>query len=104
MQFAGISRLLAKRTLIGHNLATMARLRDVGPVLRDVGIWTLTRRIIEQIVEDNVTTLGAAMAYSWLFAVFPFLVFLLSLVPFLPERIKPNVRADVAQFVDGGVE
>ena len=78
----------------------MARLSDIPGVFRTVGPWTLTKRVWQQVGEDNVFTWGAAMAYSWLFAIFPFLVFLLSLVPFVPSRFKEDVRTDVANFVD----
>jgi membrane protein len=48
--------------------------------------------------DDDVFTLGAAMAYTWLFAIFPFLVFLLSLVPLIPDRFKPDMRQNVSNF------
>lgn len=55
----------------------------------------MLKRIYTQLMANNVFTLGAALAYSWLFAVFPFLIFLLSLAPLIPEQIKPDLRADV---------
>jgi membrane protein len=78
----------------------MARLRDISLAIRSVGPLTLCKRVWQQVGEDDVFTLGAAMAYSWLFAVFPFLVFLISLVPLVPERFKPNVKEDVSHFLD----
>ena len=36
---------------------------------------------------DNLLVWGAALAYSWLFALFPFLIFCLSLVPLLPDDL-----------------
>jgi membrane protein len=78
----------------------MASMRDVPIALRKVGMLTFTKRVWQQLAEDSVFTWGAALAYSWLFATFPFLVFLLSLVPLLPERFKPDVRADVASVVN----
>jgi membrane protein len=78
----------------------MAKLSDVARAVRAVGPWGMLKRIYHQLAEDNVYTWGAALAYSWLFAIFPFLIFLLSLVPLLPERFKPNVREDVSHVVD----
>lgn len=78
----------------------MAKLSDVPVAVRNVGGWTLIKRIWQQIGEDSVYTWGAALAYSWLFAVFPFLVFLLSLVPLIPDRFKPNVKQDIAEVIN----
>ena len=52
----------------------MARLRDVPSVFRQIGIATFAKRVWQQINEDAVFTWGAALAYSWMFAIFPFLV------------------------------
>ncbi|HEY7089921.1 MAG TPA: YihY/virulence factor BrkB family protein [Tepidisphaeraceae bacterium] len=73
----------------------MARLRDVGPVLRKIGGITFVKRLWQQISEDEIFTWGAALAYSWLFAVFPFLVLLLSLIPLVPEHFKQTVRENL---------
>ncbi|HVT89298.1 MAG TPA: YihY/virulence factor BrkB family protein [Tepidisphaeraceae bacterium] len=70
----------------------MARLRDVPVVLKRTGPLRLAKCVIRQIQDDDIMTWGAAMAYSWLFAIFPFLVFLLSLVPLLPDQFKPDVK------------
>lgn len=60
-----------------------------------VGPWTFLKRIYLQSQEDNLLSWAAALAYSWLFALFPFLIFCLSLVPLLPDQmfgrgIKPS--------------
>jgi membrane protein len=61
----------------------MARLRDVPHVLRTVGVVGFVRRVWKQGSDDQLMTWAAALAYSWLFAVFPFFIFLMTLVPFL---------------------
>jgi membrane protein len=78
----------------------MARLRDISPAIRKVGLWTLAKRIWQQVGEDSIMVWASAVAYSWLFAVFPFLIFLLSLVPLVPERFKPSIENDIAVFLD----
>ena len=60
----------------------MARLADVPVVLRTVGAWPFLKRIVREILDDNLFTLAGGLAYSWLFAIFPFIVFLLNLFPF----------------------
>jgi membrane protein len=74
----------------------MARLRDVPAVLRTVGPWTFVKTVYREIGEDNLFTWGAAMAYSWLFAVFPFFIFLVTLVPYLPEEWRQEAERQLA--------
>jgi membrane protein len=65
----------------------MARLSDLPLVLRRVGVLTFARRVWGEVQDDHLFTWGAALAYSWLFAIFPFLIFLLTLIPYLPEKV-----------------
>src|SRR4051812_21252556 len=81
----------------------MARLRDVPHVLKTVGPWTFTVRVWKQLGDDAVFTWGSALAYSWLFAIFPFLVFLLSLVPMIPEQFRQGVKPQVKEWIDRSV-
>jgi membrane protein len=66
----------------------MARLRDVPFVLRTVGPVRFVRNVINEVMDDDVLTMAAAMAYSWIFAIFPFLIFLISLTPMLPQQYR----------------
>src|SRR5438552_5998009 len=68
----------------------MARLRDIVPVIRKVGIFGFSRRLWRQMVEDSVFVWASALAYSWLFAIFPFILFLMALVPYLREDWKAS--------------
>jgi len=68
----------------------MASLADLKPVLRSMGWWTFGKRVVEQVMEDNILVWASALAYSWLFSVFPFLIFLLSLAPFLPAHARAS--------------
>ena len=70
-------------------IPAMARLRDVPTVLRSFGTWAFVRRIIQQINEDGLCIWASALAYSWLFAIFPFLDLSCS----LSSRICRNARA-----------
>jgi membrane protein len=78
----------------------MSRLGDVPRIILAVGPYTFVKRVLQQVLEDNVLTWAAALAYSWLFALFPFAIFLLSLLPLLPERFRNG--AD--QFISKGIE
>lgn len=73
----------------------MPRLRDFPVAVRQIGWWAYLKRVWSQVGEDNLFTWAAAMAYSWLFAVFPFLIFLIALVPYAPvdkTKITEQVR------------
>ena len=77
----------------------MASLHDIRPVLRSCGLWTFLKRIWKQIDEDNIFVWASAMAYSWLFAIFPFLILLLTLVPYLPERTRDSAQQEITQSI-----
>jgi membrane protein len=77
----------------------MATLRDVRPVLRSIGLWTFIKRLFQQISEDNTLVWASALAYSWLFAIFPFLILLLSLVPYLPKHARDSAQHAVTHFI-----
>ena len=49
--------------------------------------------------EDEIYVWASALAYSWLFSVFPFLILLLSLVPYLPAKTKDSARHAVYGFI-----
>jgi membrane protein len=77
----------------------MASLRDVGPVLRSCGWWTFLKRVWNQTNEDDIFVWASALAYSWLFAVFPFLILILSLVPYLPRTTRDNATHAITQSI-----
>ena len=70
----------------------MARLRDIKRAIINVGPLRFTMRVYRETLDDDVFVWASALAYSWLFACFPFILFLLSLLPYLPEGTK--LRAD----------
>jgi len=75
----------------------MARLRDVPSVLRHCGPWTFFKRLHKEINEDNLFTWASALAYSWLFAIFPFMLFLLTLIPLLKQEWKEEAVRRINQ-------
>src|SRR3954467_7548459 len=77
----------------------MARIRDFRPVLLRVGVIGFARRVWQQCKEDNIFTWASALAYSWLFAIFPFFVFLLALVPLLPDSRKTELQNDMGPWL-----
>lgn len=78
----------------------MARLGDVPHVIRAIGWWGLFKRVYQQINEDLVFTWAAALAYSWMFAIFPFFIFLLTLAPYLPYDTKDTAKREINEYIE----
>jgi membrane protein len=87
----------------------MARLRDVPVVIRRRGFFRFLKNIWAEVGSDAMFMYASALAYSWLFAIFPFFIFLLSLLPYLPnswkgyveKNIGPVMREHVPHAADG---
>jgi len=75
----------------------MARMSDIPKVIRRVGFFKFMARIWNEVGEDHLLTWGAALAYSWLFSIFPFMIFLLMLVPYLPHDAIEATRTQVPE-------
>jgi membrane protein len=77
----------------------MARLSDFSHAVRSVGFWAFCKRVYQQISEDMLFTWASALAYAWLFAVFPFVIFLLTLAPYLPLNTRENAQQELNQAI-----
>jgi membrane protein len=77
----------------------MARLSDVPLVLRRVGPFTFAKRVVGEILDDNLLAWASSLAYSWLFAIFPFLIFLLTLIPYLPDPVIEEAKIRIPQML-----
>ncbi len=73
----------------------MAQLSDIPRIIRRVGLISFSRRVWREVSDDHLLTWGAALAYSWLFSIFPFLIFLLTLVPYLPAKAIEASREQI---------
>jgi len=69
----------------------MARLQDVPRAVRSVGFTRFAKNLVKRIADDDLTTQAAAVAYAWLFAVFPFLIFLITLAAYMPKENRKQV-------------
>lgn len=71
----------------------MPSLADIPRTYRRYGVVKFAMRVYRKSMDDNVFTLASALAYSWLFALFPFLIFLLSFVPLvMSESSREDAR------------
>ncbi|HXK59084.1 MAG TPA: YihY/virulence factor BrkB family protein [Acidobacteriota bacterium] len=64
--------------------------------LGDVTRTQFLKDLYAEIQDDNVFNGAAALAYYWMLAIFPALIFLLSLLPFLPI---PNLEDAIMDFM-----
>jgi len=77
----------------------MARLRDLTHVMKTVGLVQFVGRVWKETLDDSVFTWAAALAYAWMFAIFPFLIFLLALLPFMPPQYKGSVEKQIDEQI-----
>lgn len=70
----------------------MARWRDFPTALKKQGIWTFFKSVWNETNHDSLFTWASATAYSWLFAIFPFFLMLMALVPYLPASWKASAK------------
>lgn len=78
----------------------MARLRDAKTVFRRIGVRAFAARVWREVDDDNVFVWASSLSYSWILALFPFLIFLLSLIPYLPEERKVDALREIQGVVD----
>lgn len=76
----------------------MPEMKDT-KIIRKVGFFRFGMRVWKEIQDDNCLGWAAALAYSWLFAIFPFLIFLITLTPYLPARAKEHVQKQLEDSI-----
>lgn len=77
----------------------MAKLSDVPKVVKTIGVKGILTRVWAKTKVDSLFTWSSALAYSWIFAVFPFLVALLTLVPYLPFQTREKAMVETSDAV-----
>lgn len=77
----------------------MPRLSDVPIAVRKVGLKSLGMEILHRTSKDNVFVWASALSYSWLLAFFPFIIFLLTLLPYIPEQQKTQALDSINEFL-----
>jgi membrane protein len=77
----------------------MARLTDLPAAIRTAGFFTFVNTLRKKVRDDRLTTHAAAVAYAWLFALFPFIIFLLTLAAYVPKKWKVHSHTQVRTAV-----
>ncbi|HYE18191.1 MAG TPA: YihY/virulence factor BrkB family protein [Tepidisphaeraceae bacterium] len=73
----------------------MASIKDVPVVVKKIGVMGLAKKTWAEVTKDDVFTWGSALAYAWIFAIFPFLIFTLTLAPYLPGDVKARAMTEI---------
>jgi membrane protein len=81
----------------------MARVSDVPKVIRSLGFVEFAKKVWAEVTKDDVFTWGSALAYAWIFAIFPFLIFMLTLAPYLPGNVKQQATDAVKNVATSSV-
>jgi membrane protein len=77
----------------------MASIKEFPKVAKKLGWSGLGKRVWCEVQNDDVFTWGSALAYAWIFAIFPFLVFMLTLAPYLPGNVKAGAETEIEAAV-----
>jgi membrane protein len=77
----------------------MAKISDVPTVMRSMGVKGFLKNVWAEISADGVFNWAAALAYSWVFALFPLLIAILTLAPYLPFKAKEEARNQIVTAV-----
>src|SRR3989442_14796296 len=67
-------------------------------VLGGLTVWELSRRVWQEIQEDEILDRAASLSYYFLFALFPTLLFLATLLGLLPG---PDLMKTLMDYVAG---
>src|SRR3954463_5685260 len=78
----------------------MPALRDLPRVVRSVGPVAFAKKLWFEIGDDNLFTWASALAYSWLFAIFPFFLALLSLIPLLKYEWRVSAKDQISEAIN----
>jgi membrane protein len=78
----------------------MPMLRDLPRAIRGMGWMPFLKKIWFEIGDDNLWTWASALAYSWLFAIFPFFLVLLSLIPTLKYEWRVEAKNQINNAVN----
>lgn len=74
----------------------MARIKDFPNVMKKVGFTKFAKLVWAEVNDDDLFTWGSALAYAWIFAIFPFVIFLLTLAPYLPFDVKQRAMDEIS--------
>jgi membrane protein len=99
MPFSPLSRTTPRLQDLGY----MAQLKDVPKVVKRNGVVGLAKKVWAEVTKDEVFTWGSALAYAWIFAIFPFMIFLLTLAPYLPGGTKERILQEVQKLAYGSM-
>lgn len=67
------------------------------------GAWTFLKRLYKEVFDDDVLGQAAQCAYALIFSLFPFLIFILAVAPFLAPGGELELPGEIARQLPGDV-
>jgi membrane protein len=85
-----------------HVTSTPAERQTKTPFLGGLRVTELAKRVVREVQQDNCLGQAAQLAYYFIFAVFPFLLFLATLLGYLPiPNLLDRIMASLAALLPG---
>jgi membrane protein len=78
-------------------MRAMATIKEFPGAVKKMGVVTFLKKVWAEVSEDGLFTWASALAYSWVFALFPLLIAILTLAPYLPGNAKNNLKDEIGQ-------
>lgn len=82
-----------------RRIAAMAKISDLPGVVRSMKFVPFLKKVWAEVSADDVFTWASALAYSWVFAMFPLLLAIVTLAPFMPGQTREKAVAEVKQTI-----
>ncbi len=90
-----VNRYLNRLILLGERIAERAK-KITLPFFEGVPLYNVALFFWQSIVNGSITTRASAIAFSFFIALFPFVIFMFTLIPFIPIE---NFQAELMQLI-----
>lgn len=77
----------------------MPSIKEFLELIKQTGLIKFLLRVYKEMNDDAVFTNAAAIAYAWMFAIFPFFIFLLTLTPYIPAQWRDSAMANLEVYL-----
>ena len=89
-----IQQKIMRLPVISHLILVLKNIKL--PLLKGLSLYDLIKLYLGEILQGDISYRASAIAFSFFMALFPFALFILNLIPFIPI---PNFQIDFLQFV-----
>ncbi len=94
-----IDRIQQRLYSLLHQLSEWAKQRSL-PGFAGIPIWDVLTFIVEELKRDDIVTRANSMAFSFFLALFPSIIFIFTLVPYLPiDNFEEVMRNSIQELM-----